>query len=407
MARLTQSIEDYLSLILAKPRKEAEFYLKIPFLTATASYYRSRDTASFHFAAGLLLLCLTLLSPIALKADSSAVILQYHHVSAETPVVTSITPKDFEEHIETIVLKEYNVMPLDVIVETLQDRQRLPDKTVAITFDDAYKNIFTNAYPVLKRYKLPFTVFVATNYVRENSTQFLSWTELEEMSANGAIIANHSASHTHLLRELAGESKKQRLERIKQEILIAEEVLESNLNQDKTNGFTHKLFAYPYGEFDSDIENIIQTLGYVGFGQQSGPAGEYSNFLALPRFPLSGKYSDFESFKIKLATLPLPIKNEHRNPLLNAEESRPLLELNFLDSELDLSDLRCFGPSGLLVVNQTTPGQASTRASIPLPAGRSRYNCTMPVAGSNPERFYWFSQLWIRKNSDSSWYSEN
>lgn len=355
--------------------------------------------------------------PKVLKGDTGVVILQYHHVSDETPHITSISPDKFQLHIETIIEQGYRVLPLDVVVNLMKKRQSLPDKTVAITFDDAYKNIFTNAYPILKHYKMPFTIFVATDYVNADSSQFLSWAEIREMASNGALIANHTARHAHLLRRRPDESKNQWRKRVKNEILDAENKLAINLEPRKTNLYSNKLLAYPYGEYDTEIQNITSNLGYVAFGQQSGAAGYNSDFSALPRFPLSGTYSDQASFEVKLATLPLPIKSEHRNPLLPQKETMPELELNFIPRDLDLSKLNCFGPQGALEITITSNRRITTRANSPLPIGRSRYNCTMPVPEINvtdikvtdikPERFYWFSQLWIRKNKDGSWYRES
>ena len=381
-----------------------EFYRKNAVLTALALEVPFWDRSIRTKISSLLFCCLLQLVPPALKGETGtgAVILQYHHVSTETPAVTSISPEKFKAHIETIITQGYQVMPLTTIVDGLKKGGNLPDKAVAITFDDAYKNIFTHAFPILKKYRLPFTVFVATNYIAEPSTQFLSWDELREMSINGAFIANHTASHSHLLRRQQGETQSQWLNRVEQEILIAEKALHKNIN----SGPVQKLLAYPYGEYDTNIQRIIKKLGYVAFGQQSGAAGSNSDFSALPRFPLSGIYSDHESFAIKLNTLPLPIENEPRDPLLRADNPMPRLVMSFEDGDVNLSNLRCFGPEGALEIQTLDKHRVSTRASTPLPIGRSRYNCTMPVLGADPERFYWFSQLWIRTNIDGSWYPE-
>jgi biofilm PGA synthesis lipoprotein PgaB len=360
-----------------------------------------------HIYARLLIVYCTLLTPAALKSETGVVILQYHHVSEKTPDITSIAPDKFQRHIEAIINQGYEVVPLDEVVFSLKKRERLPNKAVAITFDDAYKNIFTNAYPILKRYNLPFTIFVATDYVSSDSNQFLSWAEIREMESNGALIANHTANHTHLLRRLPAESRDQWHIRVKNEILDAENILAMNLKYEPANLYSNKLLAYPYGEYDTDVQNIAENLGYIAFGQQSGAAGYHSDFSALPRFPLSGKYSDQASFEVKLATLPLPIKNSRRNPLLPIKETMPILELNFIPSDLDLSRLNCFGPHGALDIKLVNNRSITTYSGLPLPIGRSRYNCTIPVPDIEKERFYWFSQLWIRKNTDGSWYPEH
>lgn len=383
-----------------------KFYRKNATLTAMTFALPFRGRSTFAKILMQLLSCLLPLVSLALKGDTGAVILQYHHVSAQTPAITSISPERFKAHIETIVTQGYQVMPLTTIVDALSAGKNLPDKAVAITFDDAYKNIFTNAFPVLKKHRLPFTIFVATDYIVEDSTQYLSWDELREMRLSGAIVANHTSSHTHLLRKRQHETHVQWLKRVEQEILVAEQILRKNIPATDNHEPAKKLLAYPYGEYDEHIQRVVKKLGFVAFGQQSGAVGPTADFSALPRFPLSGIYSDQESFATKLATLPLPIKNQPRNPLLPADEPMPLLVMSFEQNGVDLSSLRCFGPDGAMQIKRLDKNRVSTKVTSPLPIGRSRYNCTMPVPEANPERFYWFSQLWIRPNSDGSWYPE-
>jgi len=349
-----------------------------------------------------LLICVGLASSMELTAATGAVILQYHHVSSETPGITSISPEKFEAHIQTIINQGYQVLPLADIVEPLRDQTAIPDKAVGITFDDAYVNIYENAYPILKRHKLPFTIFVATDYVGVNPNQYLSWAQLREMQLNGATINNHTASHPHLLRQNSGESKRSWRRRVKKEILFAEQALRENLPPSEQD--TLKMLAYPYGEYNPEIEEIITGLGYIAFGQQSGAVGYHSDFTVLPRFPLAGDYTDMASFEIKLNTLPLPVNMTRINPLLPENVTRPTLELQFLTAELNLGTLTCFGPGGRLPIRQIDPQRVLISTETQVPVGRSRYNCTMPYGKTG--RFYWFSQLWIRKNDDGSWYQE-
>ena len=73
----------------------------------------------------------------------AAVILQYHHVSTDTPASTSIAPAQFEKHMQYLKDNGFTVVPLSKIVESVQNKQALADKTVAITFDDAYLDILS------------------------------------------------------------------------------------------------------------------------------------------------------------------------------------------------------------------------------------------------------------------------
>ncbi|MBD3646466.1 MAG: polysaccharide deacetylase family protein [Pseudomonadales bacterium] len=329
---------------------------------------------------------------------SSGIVLQYHHVADDTPYVTSISPAQFREHMEYLQRNDYTIWSLDRLVEAVRDGSPVPDRTVTITFDDAYLNIYTNGFPILKEFGWPFTIFVSTEFIGTNQAQYLTWQQLEEMQQAGALIENHTHSHTHLLRKLDGESDSDWKARVRSEIVTAGDAIEENLGTSST------LFAYPYGEYNDEILEIVEDLGYVAFGQQSGPMGPESNFLALPRFPMSGRYADMDTVKTKLDTLPLPVAGSDVEPVLDLTETQPSLTLHFTRPDLRFNQLVCYGPSDTTELTRQDETTFVARAKNPVPVGRSRYNCTMPVKGEN--RFSWYSQLWIRRNPDGSWYPE-
>lgn len=330
--------------------------------------------------------------------EPSGIILQYHHVDENTPDVTSISPDQFEEHLQYLEDNDFVIWPLDRLINAVRAGEPVPDKTVTITFDDAYLNIYENGFPLLRKRNWPFTMFVATGLIGSNDRVYMTWEQLAEMQGSGGLIANHTESHTHLLRKQKGETDAEWKSRIRSEIESAGEAIEENL------GTSTNLFAYPYGEYNAEVLEIVEDLEYVGIGQQSGPIGKNSNFLALPRFPMSGNYSELESIKTKLLTLPLPVANSDVDPLLPLSETRPSLTLRFIRDGLRFNQLVCYGPSETTELTQTDDLEFVARAKNPVPVGRSRYNCTMPAA--SPGRFYWFSQLWIRRKPDGSWYPE-
>jgi biofilm PGA synthesis lipoprotein PgaB len=334
-----------------------------------------------------------------LPSDMPAgVILQYHHVDSTTPAATSIDPARFKQHMALLVRGGYHVWPIERLIGALRQHQSVPDKVVVITFDDAYPSIYTHAFPLLRAHGWPFSIFVATQYIQATEGQFLSWAQLREMQAAGASIINHTHSHQHLLRRLSEESSGAWRHRVQAEITTAQQLLNQHL------GVTDKLLAYPYGEYDTHIAQLAKQLGFVAFGQQSGAVGPDSDFAALPRFPLSGTYSDLDTLQTKLDTRPLPLHAGHTNPLLAHNVSRPSLTMSFTRDDLAFEQLTCYGPSGPTTITHLDAGRYSARSDAPVPVGRSRYNCTMPVGDTG--RFYWFSQLWIRRNPDGSWYPE-
>jgi len=354
-------------------------------------------TLSKHLSTWLLLAVTSIVTQ-ASSANPGGVILQYHHVDSTTPSATSIDPAKFRQHMALLDEGGYHIWAVERLITALQDRQDIPDKVVVITFDDAYPSIYSHAFPELRARGWPFSIFVSTQYIQTKAGQFLSWDQLREMQAAGASIVNHTHSHPHLLRRLNNESSGAWRTRIKHEITSAQQLLQQNL------GVTSKLLAYPYGEYDTQIARLVKRLGFIAFGQQSGAIGPDSDFTALPRFPLSGSYSDLETMQTKVDTWPMPLRRQQTNPLLKKDETHPALTLTFDRDDLAFDRLVCYGPSGPTTITKLEDRRYRARSDTPVPVGRSRYNCTMPIA--NSDRFYWFSQLWIRPNPDGSWYPE-
>ena len=225
-----------------------------------------------------------------------------------------------------------------------------------------------------------------------------SWDDLRTMAANGATIANHSASHKHLLLREKTESKKQWLQRVQIDITRAQQRIKQETGQN------HKLFAYPYGEYNAELTGLIERLGYIGFGQHSGAVGEHNYRLSAPRFPFAGAYTSLDDFALKAKTLPLAAQavTPAHNPLEHTM-NRPELTLTIGNQHSAIQSLQCFGTNQGKLQLQWHPDNNNTVTVIPnrdIPIGRSRYNCTLS-AGQG--RFYWFSYPWIRLGENNRW----
>ncbi|MFQ5328438.1 MAG: polysaccharide deacetylase family protein [Thermodesulfobacteriota bacterium] len=328
----------------------------------------------------------------AYAVPSHAVIFMYHRFGEERYPATNIRLNQFEAHLNHLDEGGYRVWPLKRIVTHLREGRTIPDRTVAITIDDAFKSVYTRAYPLLKAHGFPFTVFVATNPIDQLFPSMMTWGQMREMKKGGADFANHGTSHGHLAQPDKGESRKAWRERIKGEISTAERRLEAEL------GSAPKLFAYPYGEYDLRLAKIVEELGYAGFGQHSGPVGSHSDLRAAPRFPMAEAYAALRKFSMKAATLPLPVVTEEPwNPLLTGR-SRPLLHLTLEKGEGDvnLRQLTCYVSGqgrGEIVWVDRDEKIFTVQATAPLGKGRSRYNCTAPSNSSG--RYYWYSHPWL------------
>ena len=328
----------------------------------------------------------------------AGVVLLYHHVDEGTPAITSIAPDQFNRHMNIIKDEGFTVLPLDELARRSMDAsneaEKSDEKIVAITFDDAYRSIYTTAFPNLRARDWPFTIFVATRLIEEKNPHYLTWAQLTEMSMHGATIANHTNSHTHMIRRLETETADAWTRRMNEELLTAKRLL-------MEHGLYSNLFAYPYGEYDEETLNLVADLGMIGFGQQSGAIGPHSNRRLLPRYPLAGVYVGETAFRDKLRSLPLPVLHPEIEPTVS-NNFKPPLELSFVSDSMNLSQLTCYGPGGLMALSETSPLSVLATPTEEVSVGRTRYNCTLPKGN----RFYWFSQLWIRKKADGSWYYE-
>jgi biofilm PGA synthesis lipoprotein PgaB len=337
----------------------------------------------------------------------AAAVLQYHHISSTTPPSTSITPELFAQHLNYLAENNFQIVPLTELVTLLQQGKPLPDKTLAITFDDAYASVYSTAYPLLKQRGWPFTVFVNPQPIEQNKSLFVTWTQLQEMAKQGATIANHTTEHNHLLRVRQGETRAQWRERICKEITDAENKIT------QMTGQSHQILAYPYGEYDAPTKALVKDLGYVAFGQQSGPLRLGDDLQALPRFSFGGSYGELEDFTTKINSRPFPVVaiNFYRDATLKQSTDvvlmpgqKPVIALLLANKKLS-SRVQCFASGqGAIAVNLVDE-QLLIQANEPLRPGRTRYNCTAPTGERG--RFYWLSQQWVTAGENGKWLHED
>lgn len=325
--------------------------------------------------------------PVQAQAENQAVILQYHHISTATPPVTSLSPESFTQHMDYLENNGFTVLPLEEVISKLRNGISLPDKSAVITFDDGYTSVYDVAFPQLQGRGWPFTVFVTSGLVGSNDRLYSTWEQIREMASAGATIANHTIDHPYLLDREGNESDARWLERVRTQIVMAEKTIAQETGQ------SHKLLAYPYGEYNPAIQALVQELGFVGIAQHSGPINANSDFTALPRFPFSGIYASMNSFPTKVLSLAFTLDAFSPHSPVTTLTS-PQATLDFSEDQRGLSQLACYNNNVMIEVNAVNSAQGiyEIKTDIENRSRRFRYNCTAP---GNNGRYYWYSIPWI------------
>jgi peptidoglycan/xylan/chitin deacetylase (PgdA/CDA1 family) len=181
-------------------------------------------------------------------------ILMYHHITdneiakAIEATYLNVPPETFREQLDYLATRGYTIIGLDQMVSMIADNS-LPPKPVVLTFDDAYRNFYDTAYPILKEKNAKATVFVITQFV--GGERYVTWEQLTEMGNSGLIlIGNHTLNHPYLSKISPQE--------VVNQIISAKNIIEKN------TGKSAEFFAYPYGNSSAKAKEVLQEAGYKG-----------------------------------------------------------------------------------------------------------------------------------------------
>jgi len=342
-----------------------------------------------------LFLSLFVTSSSAVAADQANVFI-YHRFNDNRYPSTNISTTEFREHLQILADEDYRVLSLGQVVEALREQVPLPERCAVISIDDAYKSFKTEAWPLLKEFGYPVTLFVNTDQV--GGGDFLDWDELEQLQREGVEIGNHSASHLYMLDRLASETPQAWRQRIVHDIEKAQSSFAEHL------GKKPELFAYPYGEFSNELVKIVAGAGFrAAFGQQSGVITPGQDMFKLPRFPMGGSGpSGHEDFRQKLKMHHLPLRMSETQDTVIAEEKPPELKFFLNDGRVSLETLRCYASAGLKCSIEELPAGKGfvAKSSGQLTGRRGKY--TITAADASGKNWYWYSQLWVLVGSPVS-----
>ena len=294
--------------------------------------------------------------------ENSLAVFVYHRFGENNYPSTNVKMSQFKKHLEELTKNNYNVVSTGEIVDALINNKDLPEKTVALTIDDAFFSIYKKAWPLLKEKKLPFTIFVSTGPLRSNSKNYMNWEQIKEMVNHGVTIGHHTKNHLHLV--------------TKEKEEIISEIEEANNDFLKNLGYVPDIFAYPYGEYSLEVKQITKSYFKAAFGQQSGGIYNGIDIFELPRYSLNEQYGDLKRFKFAANSYGLKIKNILPENKVITDANPPLLGFTLLD-DLEGS-LKCY-PSHNIKADLIKLGnkRIEVRFNKAFPKGRTRVNCTI------------------------------
>jgi peptidoglycan/xylan/chitin deacetylase (PgdA/CDA1 family) len=240
---------------------------------------------------------------------SGATVLCYHIVEAPAAPRMHITRDVFRQHLRYLEMTGYNVIPLRDLYDYVNGkRASLPKNSVVITIDDGWASTYTEIFPEMQKRKFPFTVFIYPKIIGQTSNA-LTWKQIKEMSDAGVDIQSHSLSHPFLTRKRhRSMSDEKYAEWIERELKESQRLLEKN-----TGKKVHFL-AYPYGDYDDKLVEVVSKSGYkAALTCDFGLVKKGSDPFRMKRFVIDDRM-DFAEFRRYLGANPLQIAETTPKP---------------------------------------------------------------------------------------------
>jgi peptidoglycan/xylan/chitin deacetylase (PgdA/CDA1 family) len=214
--------------------------------------------------------------------SSKVAILTYHSIDNSGSIISTGVDK-FRSQMQHLRDKKFKVISLNEIVTHIRESRPFLSKTLAITFDDGYKNFYHVAYPVLKSFGFKATVFLVSRYLGETNRwngqpkeipvlDLLDWDAVKELAANGMVFGAHTMHHPDL-----SELTKQQAYT---EIIASKSAVQKHLGKDAS------FFAYPYGSQTAIIKEIIEKQFLGACSTELDFVTLESNIYSMPRIDM-------------------------------------------------------------------------------------------------------------------------
>ena len=262
--------------------------------------------------------------------DSGVLSIMYHRFNENKYPSTNIRMEVFSQQMEQIKNLGYEFYHPDIFLKEFQIPKK--EKKILITIDDGFKSFYNEAWPYLKKNKIPFILFVSTEPVGKNG--YMTWDEIKEIQKSKiGFIGHHSHTHEYLI----DMSEKEFIE----DIETATKIFKKEL------GYVPSIFSYPFGEYSLFMKNYISKNFEIAFGQHSGIIDVNKDKFELPRFPINEKYGELKRFKSLINYHPLEYRSlKPEEKKIKKKDNPPKLIVEFFDEQKNIKNINCYSNDG-------------------------------------------------------------
>ena len=212
-------------------------------------------------------------------------ILLYHRFGPSVADSMTVTTARFEGDLKYLKDRGFTVIPLRQLVDSLNGKKpAIPPRSVVITADDAHKSVYTDMFPLLKKYRVPITLFVYPSAI-SNASYAMTWSQLREVKESGMVdIQAHTFWHPNFKKEKKKLTPGEYDKFVEMQLKKGKETLEKRL------GGKVDMLAWPFGIYDDELMKKAAAAGYVAaFTMERHNANLSDKMMALPRYLMAGK----------------------------------------------------------------------------------------------------------------------
>ncbi|MEW6067929.1 MAG: polysaccharide deacetylase family protein [Nitrospirota bacterium] len=226
-----------------------------------------------------LLVLFFLVLPCQAKGESIPILL-YHRFGPVVADSMTVTTSVFESHLQCLKDNGYKVIPLKQLVNYYQGEGKpLPQRSVVITVDDGHKSVYTEMFPLIKKYHVPVTLFLYPSVI-SNASYAMTWEQLQEMKKTGLFdFQSHTYWHPNFKKDKKKLNQDEYNKFVKMQLKKSKERLEKELN------VKIDMLAWPFGIYDDLLIADAKGAGYVAcFTIRRSHTVPSDNIMALPRY---------------------------------------------------------------------------------------------------------------------------